>query len=569
MTRNVSLRITTHNRVPLPDKVQIQLTEPEDHICTLLDECTNWMKETGDTYTSCRIAGGWVRDKLLGSPCNDIDIALEDMMGMPFAQKFVEFCSSVKHIHVDKIAKIESNPDRSKHLETARTSILGIELDFVNLRSEEYAEDSRIPHQIAFGTPLEDALRRDLTINSLFYNIHTRSVEDHTNKGLEDLREGIIRTPLPPKETFMDDPLRVLRCVRFASRFGFDLADELAVSARDPEIQEALCYKISRERVGEELDKMMQGRDPLRAIQIIHDLSLYFSIFHIPSSVAPELSAPLAADNVALAACSILHFLTQPPSLTSPTLPPLHPLLSNSISHNKLVAARLYLACALFPFHGVTYQDSKARPRLAAEAAIRESLKLGTQNHYLDGIPALFFAVDVLKNPKVDPVASSAERRIIGLLLRDRYVHNHNTGSFWATSLLFSLVSELVPLWNAQLDQLDVDRAAERINAYNAFVSRAVELDLPSTVDAKPILDGREVVRIVGASSPGRWTGDVLARVIEWQLEFPEGSKDQCEEWLRSEVAAGKIVVPPVEVNGKRHKQPDSQTKKKKKVDSE
>lgn len=86
--------------------------------------------------------------QLLGSPSNDIDIALNSIMGMPFAESLVEFCAKVKNMEVDKIAKIESNPDRSKHLETARTNVLGFELDFVNLRSEEYASDSRIPTQV-------------------------------------------------------------------------------------------------------------------------------------------------------------------------------------------------------------------------------------------------------------------------------------------------------------------------------------------------------------------------------------------------------------------------------------
>lgn len=86
--------------------------------------------------------------QLLGSQCNDIDIALENMMGVPFAERFVEFCRSRKNVEAKDVAKIESNPDQSKHLETARTTILGIELDFVNLRSEEYAENSRIPSQV-------------------------------------------------------------------------------------------------------------------------------------------------------------------------------------------------------------------------------------------------------------------------------------------------------------------------------------------------------------------------------------------------------------------------------------
>ncbi|THG99435.1 hypothetical protein EW026_g2916 [Hermanssonia centrifuga] len=216
-------------------------------------------------------------------------------MGLPFAEQFQQYCNDVKGLPVEKVAKIEKNPARSKHLETAKTTVLGVELDFVNLRSEEYAEDSRIPTQVEFGTPLQDAIRRDITINALFYNVHSRSVEDHTEKGLEDLINGTIRTPLPPRETFMDDPLRVIRCIRFASRFGFSFVEELQAAARDPEIQLALRTKISRERVGEELDKMMKGRDPLRAIQLIDELSLYTSIFHVPDDAAPAFSCPIAS----------------------------------------------------------------------------------------------------------------------------------------------------------------------------------------------------------------------------------------------------------------------------------
>jgi hypothetical protein len=128
------------------------------------------MKDEMGLATSCRIAGGWVRDKvnlrrpagtfktmmftppfapqLLGSQSNDIDIALEDMMGVAFAEHFASFVSSQKNIPVKAIAKIERNPDQSKHLETAKTTVLDTELDFVNLRSEEYAGDSRIPTEI-------------------------------------------------------------------------------------------------------------------------------------------------------------------------------------------------------------------------------------------------------------------------------------------------------------------------------------------------------------------------------------------------------------------------------------
>ena len=107
-----------------------------------------------------------------------------------------------------KIGVIQANPDQSKHLETATVRILGTFVDCVNLRSEVYAENSRIP-DIKFGTAEEDAMRRDFTINSMFYNIHTGQIEDYSGRGVIDLNRGVIQTPLPALITFKDDPLRV------------------------------------------------------------------------------------------------------------------------------------------------------------------------------------------------------------------------------------------------------------------------------------------------------------------------------------------------------------------------
>ena len=87
------------------------------------------------------------------------------------------------------------------------------------------------------GTPEEDALRRDLTINALFYNVATESIEDWTQRGLPDLQALVARTPLPPRQTFLDDPLRVLRTIRFAGRYNLRVEEEVAEAALDPEIQ--------------------------------------------------------------------------------------------------------------------------------------------------------------------------------------------------------------------------------------------------------------------------------------------------------------------------------------------
>ncbi|KAF9812226.1 hypothetical protein IEO21_06310 [Rhodonia placenta] len=533
--------------------MEIHLTEQESQLCTLLDECTQYMKETEGIETTCRIAGGWVRDKLLGHQCHDIDIALSEMMGVDFAQRFVKYCSEIKDVPVKGVTKIESNPEQSKHLETARTTVLGSEIDFVNLRSEEYAVDSRIPTQVTFGTPLQDALRRDITINTLFYNVHSRSVEDHTGKGLDDLRNGIIRTPLPPRETFLDDPLRVVRCVRFASRLGFDIVPELEASVRDPKIKKALVSKISRERIGEEIDKMMKGRDPFRSIKLINDLSLHSCVFYLPPSFASTLSGPPGPAHTSLIAASILDRLlgqcsptTSSSPLSSVSLPPLHPLLlaEHTNPPQNSPFPRVWLACALTPYRGLKCTDTKKKTQTAAEVVVREGLKLGTQNRYLDGIPLLFDAWDLLRK-EIDTYTpdehGGAEDRVrIGLLLREKAVHQSQMGVQWSTSMLFSLAQDLLACWDATQDKFDEKAATSRIEQYNSFVARIDELRLPAVLDARSILDGRDTVRVLGVP-PGKWTGVVLARVLEWQLQHPDGTKEQCEEWLRAEHAAGRI----------------------------
>mmetsp|Transcript_15927 Transcript_15927/g.20116 ORF Transcript_15927/g.20116 Transcript_15927/m.20116 type:complete len:108 (-) Transcript_15927:978-1301(-) len=106
-------------------------------------------------------------------------------------------------------------------------------IDLVNLRSETYTEESRVP-KIDIGTPTEDAYRRDLTINSMFFNINEEKVEDWTEQGISDLQAGLIRTPLEPLQTFLDDPLRVLRTIRFANRFEFDIVPDIIAAAKNP-----------------------------------------------------------------------------------------------------------------------------------------------------------------------------------------------------------------------------------------------------------------------------------------------------------------------------------------------
>lgn len=244
---------------------RIELTAQEATLRQLLlDVSDHVATKNGEKKPELRFTGGWVRDKLLGYTSKDIDIGISSMTGWEFGDLMKQFLTVPERSAqygkdiLGSLATIKANPDKSKHLETVTTKILGLEIDLVNLRKETYLEDSRTP-TMEFGTPQEDALRRDATVNALFYNLSSKEVEDFTGRGLEDMGLGIIRTPLPPEQTFKDDPLRVLRCIRFASKLGYSIDSSAERSMGDDSIKNALRAKISRERVGVEIEKMMRG----------------------------------------------------------------------------------------------------------------------------------------------------------------------------------------------------------------------------------------------------------------------------------------------------------------------
>lgn len=202
---------------------------------------------------------------------------------------------------------------------------------------------------------------------------------------------------------------------------------------------------------------------------------------------------------------------------------------------------------------------------MVVASVIRESLKLGTQNHYLDGIPILYSSIAVLKDGLRKHEDQGLDRTTLGLLLRHKNVHSLVSGNHWSTSILFSLVTDLVPFYKVEEDTFDgmshvgvtslklltfylVDEATKIIKTYNSMVQRILELGLQHDVDSKPILSvsaslayerflltglqGKEVVIAFGVGKVGPWVGKVLEDVVQWQLGNPSLSKGDCIEWL-------------------------------------
>ncbi|KAI8149370.1 hypothetical protein BJV82DRAFT_642052 [Fennellomyces sp. T-0311] len=433
------------------------------------------------------------------------------MMGYEFAQYVNEYLQA-NGFPTRSIAKISSNPDKSKHLETATTKLFDQEVDFANLRTEVYDENSRIPSMIAFGTPTDDAYRRDITINSLFYNVHSKRVEDFTEKvGLYDLQHGLVRTPLAPFETFRDDPLRVLRCVRFASRFNFELVPELVEAVQNKTIKEALESKISRERIGIEVEKMVTGPSPLHALQMLHQLNLYNIVFAQPTAIT---SGTVGEPILAVRAAGAVQWISQQ------NIERLH---TKSAEERRL----LYLGTALLPYLGVSVEVKK-RTVPAVQMVVRDAVKFS--NNDMNHAATVFRGVPMFEQAANNNSVSRSELATsLGMIIREM-------GSLWEVSLKLALAKELLEAhrdipWETA--EMNTELESDICKKYNALIEKTEHYGITQCYQWKHILDGKKIASVLGIR-PGPGIADLLRHTMIWQLEHPNGTAEECEEMIKN-----------------------------------
>ena len=214
--------------------------------------------------------GGFVRDKILNRDCKDIDVVCVGS-GIELAKKVADNYRlqhlETKHLHVAFF----------KNFGTAQIKLHDIELEFVGARKESYRRESRKPI-VEDGTLEDDQNRRDFTINALAIHLSKNKfgeIIDSFN-GLEDLKNGIIRTPLNPEITFDDDPLRMLRAVRFASQLNFKI-EEKTYQAIEP-LADRLKI-ISQERITDELNKIILSKKPSVGFKLLFNTKLLHQFF--------------------------------------------------------------------------------------------------------------------------------------------------------------------------------------------------------------------------------------------------------------------------------------------------
>jgi poly(A) polymerase len=215
------------------------------------------------------VIGGFVRDLLLGRPCKDIDIVIEGS-GIELAEKIAE------KVNATKVSVF-------KNFGTAMIKLKdGYEIEFVGARKESYDRNSRKP-TVENGTIEDDQKRRDFRINALAISLNKATYGDLVDPfgGVTDLKNKLIKTPLEPEVTYSDDPLRMMRAIRFASQLGFNIHHTSLSAIRENKERISI---ISQERITSELNKIILSNVPSIGFKLLYNTGLLDIIF--PEMVA-------------------------------------------------------------------------------------------------------------------------------------------------------------------------------------------------------------------------------------------------------------------------------------------
>lgn len=530
-------------------KDSITLNEAETSIRDLLVKFCHYYNASHDEdkQLELRITGGWVRDKLLGNESHDIDIAINHLSGEEFTSALFNYMNTyIPELKLGSLHKIKKNPAKSKHLETCTTKLFGLDIDFVNLRNEQYTSDSRVPI-IQCGTAEEDALRRDATLNSLFYNLNKDVIEDFTGKGLHDLQEGVLRTPLQPLQTFVDDPLRVLRLIRFASKFSFIIESESLNAMKDPQIHSTLIDKISRERVGVEIEKMLVSENAQYGLKLINHVDLTKSIFNTGSlhqviiSINDEATLsklasfdPIIKNRINAATIFVPSFggFLQQSKFKS---------IFDSIWAQEHLRKLLWLSLVLQPYRtfGVKINPKKLEvSNSIVEVILREGLRYG--KHDNDAVTnsvqqsaSREFLDKFFSNP------DAVKRSEIGL-------HVKGFGQYSDLNIVFNCINDILehlefPALNEvptpiptdlSTFNLDTSVISQIVNNYDQLLVKIDQQKLQDVDSLKPIIDGKTISKSLDRK-PGPWMSKITPQVLIWQLDHPEGTQEECLEHIK------------------------------------
>jgi poly(A) polymerase len=432
------------------------------------------------------LVGGPVRDALLDRPSHDIDLTT-DAVPQRVLELVDGWADSVWTVGID--------------FGTVGVRKKNLQLEITTYRSESYSPKSRKP-DVAYGTDIEDdLLRRDFTVNAMAVRLPAGEFVDPFG-GLADLRAGVLRTPGKPEDSFSDDPLRIMRAVRFAAQLGFELAPEVAEAARG--MAERLTI-VSAERVRDELTKLMLSPDPRRGLGLMVDLG-------IAPYVLPELpKLRLEIDEHHRHKDVYEHSLT---------------VLDQAI---ELERTRGHEPDLVLRLAALLHDIGKPKTR-AFEGAGRVTF----HHHEVVGASMSRKRLTALRFPK-DVVSDVSS--LVALHLR---FHGYGKGE-WTDSAVRRYARDAGPLLErlhiltrADCTTRNRRKAAALARSYDDIEKRISALAEQEELDRiRPDLDGNEIQEILGLK-PGPEIGKAYRYLLELRLENGPMEKEAATEALRA-----------------------------------
>ena len=495
----ISYELNTNNKI----NKEFSLTEKEKECFSII---MNILKKNNLISTICRVAGGWVRDKLLGKESDDIDIALNDMKGSTLANLINEELYPGKN----KVGIIQQNVEKGKNLETATIKVCQTWIDLVNLRCEDKNK---------IGTPITDAERRDLSINSLFYNINEGKVEDFTNKGIHDLENGIIETPIDAEITFRDDPLRILRMLRFAIKYKFRIGFNINnyIEKNKEEIVKNFYDNISKERIEKELYKVFIMNNSSFAIAYLYSFNI-LDIILLTKNYDQENNY----DNIFLKIANLYilgEYLLEKTKIFE--------IEMNPENFNKIDYSLLLLTLY---FRNIKNNNDNS---LMNQQILKFTYKTSTdylKSNYL--MCAYFDELYNLINQE------NYNRLFIGKVLR-KITYKNILPSLYA-SIAYEYIEKTQ--LNNLMNDIDNNLLQNIIEKNKRFLSYIINEDMMHIDKMKPLFNGKEILEKLNIKA-GKELGILIENLIDEQIKEPKLNKDDAIVLLKKKKDEIGLIV--------------------------
>ena len=431
--------------------------------------------------------GGFVRDLIRNVEPKDLDIAVDaDGGGQLLANKVAE-------------AYGLNPPSIYPKMGTAMIKLDGEDIEFAMLRNEIYSDASGKPVSVAYGTLQEDAARRDLTINAMYFDTETGEILDPTGKGQADLKAGILRSPnlADPKQTYIEDPSRLLRLIKFYAKTGFQI-DPATYRAAVDTASHLKPPKAPNEIVGKLFSDVLQTDNAYGGVKMMDDMNLL-------TMVIPEFAAAKG--------------MSQPPQHHT-----------HDVATHVLETLRNIKGDWIDKLAAILHDISKPDTRTEEDDVIHFI------GHEIEGEKKAMEIMDRLA------LAPEVKQQVAKMVFHHMRPHHYTpdwtdkTIRKFITDVGVDNVDRVLSLAEADVQAGNPERVSERLSLINEMRERVhtiMTAEPDTTMQLKPVLDGNDLMALFNKPG-GPWIKALQNFIIDKQLENPNLTKEEATELARA-----------------------------------